>query len=199
MPPREPELDHLTRLLGQCLGRIEAQAFDLQETGVGTDDPALADALDDEATTLHELIDSLLVYVADEHADLNATIERALREHLSDLDVPVVVRQRLAPGLPKIACPPADLAIAVQRALVLAIGRLGPGGEVALVTRCEAGTALLELESRGSERDLHLPQRSETLAEFVGGLGGHCRVETDADGTLLLALELPTALAFDES
>lgn len=196
MPP--PDLDHLTNLLTQCLGRIEEHAFRLQ---ADDDDPAdvlVADAIEDEASLLQELVGSLLVTAVDEHADLNATVERALRSCIGELGVPIVLRQRLAPHLPRIACSPADLAYAVQRALALGLGRLGPGGEVLVTTRREPESVLFELECHGFGTDRHLPERSETLAEFVVGLRGHCRLQTTDDGTLLLAFELPVALAFDE-
>jgi hypothetical protein len=198
MPTPEPDLDQLTNLLSLCLGRIEEHAFQLQDETGPQDEVVLGDAFQDEASLLQELVASLLVCAVDEHADLNATVERALRSCVGELEVPIVLRQRLAPQLPKIACSPADLAYAVQRALVLGIGRLGPGGEVVLTTRREPDFALFELESRGVEVDRHLAERSETLAEFVVGLGGHCRVHTGGDATLLLAFELPLALAFDE-
>ncbi|MBL8728585.1 MAG: hypothetical protein JNM25_09160 [Planctomycetes bacterium] len=198
MPSPEPDLDHLTNLLSLCLGRIEEHAFQLQDETDARRDPAVADAIEDEASLLQELVGSLLVCAVDEHADLNATVERALRSCVGEVNVPIVVRQRLAPRLPKIACPPADLAYAVQRALVLAIGRLAPGGEIAVTTRREHDTVLFEVESRGVEVDRHLAERSETLAEFVVGLRGHCRVHSAADDTLLLAFELPIALALDD-
>lgn len=198
MSPRDHGLDQLTDLLGQCLGRIEAQAFRLQRDPDDSDETAVVAAFDDETELLQELIGSLLVCAVDEHADANATVERALRGCLGDLTVPLVVRQRLAPALPRVACSPDELAFAVQRALALAIGPLPPGGEIIVTTRREAEAVVFELESLGAQPDRHVRARSETLAEFVAGLHGHCRVESAADGTLLLALELPLALAHDE-
>lgn len=198
MPPHEPDLDHLTNLLTMCLGRIEEHAFRLQDEDETPGDAVIADAIEDEASLLQELVGSLMVCAVDEHADLNQTVERALRSCVGDLDVPIVLRQRLAAGLPRVACAPADLAYAVQRALSLGIARLGPGGEVLVTTRREHDAVLFELECHGFGSDRHLPERSETLAEFVVGLRGHCRIENTADGTLLLAFELPVALAFDE-
>jgi hypothetical protein len=198
MPPPEPELDHITNLLGMCLGRIEEHAFRLQRDADEVEDLAVGYSIEDEASLLQELVGSLLDQAAPEEADLNATIERAVQSCLSEVGIPVVVRQRLARGLPRVACTPGQLAFAVQRALVLGLGRLEPGGEVVLTSRCENGSLLFELESRGRQDDRHLAERAETLAEFVAGFEGHCRVQADGDHTLLLVLELPAAFVPDE-
>lgn len=197
MPPPEPDLDQLTTLLGRCLGRIEEQAFRLQRDDDADDDPAIGDALDDETSMLQELMESLLESTTSDHADLNATIERAVQSCLGEVDVPLVVRQRLAQGLPKVACTPGQLAFAVQRALVLGLGRLEPGDEVVLTTRRDDGAVLFELESFGRQDDRHLRDRTETLAEFVSGFLGNCRVQARDEHTLLLVLELPVAFVPD--
>jgi hypothetical protein len=198
MASHEPELDHLTHLLGQCLGRIEEQAFRVQDDSWQDTNPGTDAAIEDETALLQELVGSLLVCAVDEYADLNATVQRALQARLGDLGVPVVVRQRLARHLPKVACAPADVAFAVQRALALSLGQLEPGSELTVTTRREDGHLLFELERRGGPLDRHLVERCETLAEFAAGLHGQCRVHADADGSLLLALELPATLALDE-
>ncbi|MBX3462603.1 MAG: hypothetical protein KF830_05500 [Planctomycetes bacterium] len=198
MASREPELDHLTRLLGQCLGRIEEQAFRLQDDSWQADEHGTFAAMEDETATLHDLVDSLLVCAIDEHADLNAIVARALLDQLGTAGVPLVVRQRLDRHLPKVAGAPADVAFAVRRALAIGFGRPEPGTELVLTTRREDGHLLFELERRGGPIDDHLAERCETLAEFTAGLNGHCRVHAEACGSLLLALELPAALAFDE-
>lgn len=202
MSPHQSDLDHITNLLGMCLGRIEEQAFRLQGDDDEYCDEQVSDVIEDEASMLHELVGSLLecavVDPVTERADLNLTIERAVRACLDEIDVPVVVRQRLEPGLPAVACAPGQLAFAVQRAIVLGLGRLEPGGEVILVTRREQDSVLFELESIGERDDRHLSERAETLAEFVDGLGGHCRAQTFDRDRLLLAIELPAAFVADE-
>ncbi len=198
MPPPEPDLDRLTNLLSLCLGRIEEQAFRLQDD-TGQHEAELAGSVfDDETVMLQDLVGSLLHAPQPEHSDLNATIERAVLSCLDEIGMPVVVRQRLALGLPAIACAPGPLAFAVQRALMLGLGRLEPGGEVVLTTRRDDGSVLFELESYGARADRHLQERTETLAEFVAGLQGNCRVQTCDRDRLLLVLELPAAFALDE-
>jgi hypothetical protein len=203
MSPYEPELDRITNLLGMCLGRIEEQAFRLQREGDEYCEDQVGDVIEDEASMLHELVGSLLecavVDAVPEQADLNLTVERAVQACLDEIDVPVVVRQRLEPRLPAVACAPGQLAFAIQRALVLAVGRLEPGGEVALVTRREHGCVLFELECIGARDDRHLAERAETLAEFVHGLQGSCRMQTTGErDRLLLAIELPIEFVADE-
>lgn len=197
MPPPEPDLDQLTTLLGRCLGRIEEQAFRLQHDDDADDDPGIGDAFDDETAMLQDLMESLLATTTSDHADLNATIERAVQSCLGEIDIPIVVRQRLAKDLPKVACTPGQLAFAVQRALMLGLGRLEPGDEVVLTTRRDDGAVLFELESCGTQDDRHLRDRTETLAEFVSGFQGNCRVQTRDERTLLLVLELPVAFVPD--
>lgn len=198
MPPPEPDLDRLTSLLSMCLGRIEEHAFRLQDGG-GTDHQDLVGcAIEDETALLQDLVGSLLEGTRPEHANLNATVERAVLSCLDELGIPVVVRQRLAPDLPAVDCAPGPLAFAVQRALMLGIGRLEPGGEVVLTTRQDHGGVLFELESYGIREDRHLQERAETLAEFVAGLRGSCRVQTGGSDRLLLAIELPAVFAVDE-
>lgn len=160
MSAREPELDQLTTLLGQCLGRIEEHAFRLQDDTWTGDEPAAGDALDDETDLLQELIGSLLVCAVDEHADLNATVQRALQQQLGEVAVPIVVRQRFARDLPKVACTPADATFAVQRALALVLGRLEPGCEVSLWARGRERSAPPARATPGSGATPPRPDRS---------------------------------------
>ena len=56
MPPPEPDLDRLTNLLSLCLGRIEEQAFRLQDD-TGQHEAELAGSVfDDETGMLQDLV-----------------------------------------------------------------------------------------------------------------------------------------------
>ena len=195
---REPDLDRLTTLLGQCLGRIDEQAYRLQRD----DDPDedTGDVLEQEAATLQELIGTMLEQGdAPEQADLNRVVGDVVATCLREIDVPVVIRQRLQPDLPPIACSPGQLTFAVQRAVVLAADRMCAGDELRITTRRDLEQVVLELEGPAAPRDRHLQARSQTLCEFLVAMRGHCRVDADDQGNLLVVLELPTALAIDDS
>ena len=197
---REPDLDRLTTLLGQCLGRIDEQAFRLQRQGDEEDeDQQIGDVLEDEAARLQELVGTLLEQEQTrEQCDLNQLVSSALTACVAELGVPLLVRQRLAPQLPTIACRPGQIAYAVQRAFVIAAGRLGAGDELLVTTREEHGQVMLEIESRGGERDDQLDRRVQTLCEFVAALHGNCRVAHDERANLLLVLELPQHVVIDD-
>ena len=198
MPQREPELDHVTNLLGQCLERIEQQVARLADDDADLETLAAGCVFDDEAGMLQELVESLLDGDAPSCANLNTTVQRAVQTCLGELTVPVVVRELLAPDLPMVACSPGELTFAVQRGLVLGVGRIAPGGEVLLTTRCDGAHVVFEIETHGTEVDRYLPTRSETLAEIVASLRGQCRVSTRADGSVHLALEQPVEPALDD-
>ena len=59
MASNDSDLNKLTVLMGQCLGRIDEEAFLLQEHGTDVDF-ATADRLDSETETLYGLVDSML-------------------------------------------------------------------------------------------------------------------------------------------
>lgn len=196
MSQRETDLDRITTLLGQCLGRIDEQAFRLQrdEEALEVDDAVL----EQEAATLQELVGSLID--ADEtiaEADLNRIVDRAVRDCLAQHKVPAVVRQRLAPKLPPIACGPGQLAFAVQRAVMLGLSHLDPGGDLVLTTREDDGMVVFEMECSGHRGERHFAERAASLCEFVTGFQATCRIATDERGQLLLVLELPTTLPVD--
>lgn len=190
----------MTDLLGRCLGRIEAQVFRLQHDPDACDEHLFAAAVDEEATVLCDLVGSLCDPVVTPRADLDATVRHAVQACLAGLGVPIVVRERLAPALPPIACAPAQLLFAVQRALVLATDRLAAGDELEVTTRRDGDGVVLELESRGRRRgrDRHLRERAETLCEFVDGFRGLCRIDCDDRDQLLVVIDLPAAMAIDE-
>ncbi len=192
-------LDHLTTLLGQCLGRIDERAYQLQQLGDDDSDLDPHEVLESETTALQDLVGSLLDRCAEiEHANLANIVTRAITECLQEVGRPVVVRRQLAEGLPDIACQPAQLAYAVQRALVIAAGRLEVGGELVVTTRADGDSVLLEIESRGAMRDRHLQERAETLCDFVAAFHGNCRIELEDSGNLLVAIELPRASTVDD-
>jgi hypothetical protein len=68
---------------------------------------------------------------------------------------------------------------------------------VQVATRREAECIVFELEAQGRTRDRHLTERATTLQDFVHGLNGRCRFDTNERGTLLIALELPSVLQPD--
>ena len=143
------------------------------------------------------LISSVVMHAGrSEDADLNRIVEQGLRSCTAELGVPVVIRQNLAGGLPRIACAPGQLAFAVQRALMLALGSIEVGGEIGVTTRMDREAVLLEIESPALDDDSHLGERAATLTEFVISLRGSCRVDTH-DRSCLIAMELPASLVAD--
>ena len=207
MTSRDPELDRITELLGQCLGRIDEHAYRLQDhadlaegvdpTEPSTEAPFDLDALEREAEVLQELVQSALRQAGgDDRADLNRVVESTLQAALAELDIPVVVRQNLATDLPRIGCNGRELAVAAQRALVLAVSGLSAGDEIAVVTRPDNTHTLLEIEFPANGEP-HLGDRATTLQEFVAELGGHCHIRSDARSQCLIAIELPTAVPTD--
>ncbi len=201
MKKRDPDLDRLEHLLEQCLGRIDAEAYRIQDLPDGDDGYETADAVEQETAMLQDLVDHMLV-VDDQasQAALNPIVERATQACVTELGVPIVVRQRLDPDLPPVAVSPNELTHAVRRALVLAVEDLDAGGELIVTTRRDDDVAVFEIESRGlsAEAGPFRGERAETLGDFVGTFDGRCRVATDDHHGLLLVLELPMALATDE-
>lgn len=199
MTPRDPDLEHLTMMLGRCLGRIDEQAYRLQQLGEDDEDFAAADLLEDETARLQELVGSLLaVHSNGETADFNRVVDRAVQACIGELQIPIVLRMKLEPDLPSVNCSAAVVAFAVQRALVLATDSLEPGSELDVTTRAEGDSILLEMEVRGHEADRRLFDRSETLREFVDGLGGRLQMDVDPASNLCMVIELPQELAIGD-
>jgi len=197
MTPREPELDRLTTLLGQCLGRIDEQAYRLQRTGEEDEDFEACDALEREAAMLQELVSSVVSHAGrSESADINRIVDHGLRSCISELEIPIVIRQNLTEGLPRIDCAPGQLAFAVQRALMLALGSIEAGGEIRVITRLDQEAVLLEIESPAPQDASHLDERATTLSDFVISFRGTCRVDTHGR-SCLIAMELPVSLVAD--
>jgi len=198
---RDPELDELQRLLGDCLGRIDEEAFRLIDGNDLDDGEATAEVLEDATERLQRVVDSILVaseQVHDDHADLDHTVERCVAAALAAAPVPLVVRTLLAGNLPRVACSPGQLAHAVQRALALATHHAGRGGELRITTRLDRDDVLFELACRCGDGDPHLQDRALTLRAFVAQFHGRCDVSVDGTGDLCLLLELPTALELDD-
>lgn len=196
---REPNLDQLTTLLGQCLGRIDESAYRLQLLGDDETDLDVHDVMEQEATTLQELVDSLLGgSESPAPCDVNRIVEQAVSACVAELGAPILVRERLGTNLPAIGCGASQFAYAVQRALVIAAGRLDAGGELAVTTRRDGDAVVFELESRGGRRDRHLQERALTLCEFVAAFRGNCHIDLDDRDNLLVVIELPQAMALDD-
>lgn len=198
MTHRETDLERITSLLGQCLGRIDEQAFRLQQEGEDETDFAAAETFEEAAATLQELIGSL-VHAGErvENTSVDPVVRRAIDGIIAELGVPVIVRQRLATGLPKVACTPGQLAFSVQRAMMLAVAQIEAGSEVLVETRREGDSVLLEIESHCPAGVKHLGERALTLRAFVAEFSGSCQVDSDGRGRILVALELPVALVSD--
>lgn len=197
-----PDLHDLSYLLGQCLGRIDEEAFRLIAGDEDIDPEAAAVVLEDEASRLQNLVASIL---STSHrrerdlADLNRIVEASVHSMLQELPVPVVIRQRLHRDLPPVQCAPGQLSYAIQRALVLATSHADSGSEILLSTRLEDDEVLFELACPPGSGDKHMRDRALTLRAFVAGFHGRCDVEVDPAGTLLLAMALPIALELDQN
>ena len=198
MASNDSDLDKLTSLLGQCLGRIDEEAYRLQQSGEDVDFDC-ADRMEDETATLQDLIDSLLVVdMGSDETDVNSVVSRIAESCLQEIAVPIVLRQTLTTESSLVCAPAAMVTVAVQRAMVLAMTPLGPGDELRLTTRVESGSVVFEIESLGSHPDEHANERAETLREFIEEFGGSCNVRS-AGRDLYLVIELPQVMATDRS
>lgn len=196
MASRESDLDKLSQLLGQCLGRIDEEAFRLQHDDLDFDQ---ADRLEDQTAELQGLIDSLLVVdMGADEAVLNDVVTSVAESCLQELNVPIVLRQSLTNESTVVAAQSALVTVAVQRAMVLAVEPLCPGDELCLTTRIESGSVVFEMECRSSQPDTNLHNRGETLREFLEGVGGTFQMRTE-DRNHYLVLELPQVMSTDRS
>lgn len=191
------ELQKLTAMLQQCLGRIDEEAFRLQDADTAGFDFGEAERIDDATCELQGLVESLLVVDADNGpADVNEIVARVARDCLHRLDVPIVQRLQLCRGATRVDAAGSLVSVAVQRAVELATASLGPGGELDLSTRLEQGAVLVEIESRGSDDIGNVAERSATLQAFVEDFGGGCTARAEKRD-LFLVLELPQVMATD--
>ncbi len=194
----DSELDRLTAMLGQCLGRIDESAFRVQQ--LGDDDPTAIEALlEQETATLQELMTGIVDAVeTTEECEVRPIVTRAVDACIAEVGMPIVVRMQLANFLSPARCGGQQLASATRRALALATGRMRSGDELAISAREEADTLVIEFECAGGKRDRNMQQRATTLCEFVAGFGGNCRIDVDDQKRLLIALELPKATVRDD-
>ena len=198
MASNDSDLDKLTSLLSQCLGRIDEEAYRLQMSGDDVDFDT-ADRIEDETATLQELVDSLLVVdMGSDETDVNRVVSRIAEACLQEIVVPVVLRTNLTRESSLVAAPSALVTVAVQRAMVLAISPLGPGDELRLTTRIEGGSVVFEVESLGSHPDDHAAERAQTLCDFVAEFGGSCNVRSEGFD-LYMVIELPQVMATNRS
>jgi hypothetical protein len=198
MASNDSDLDKLTLLMGQCLGRIDEEAFRLQEKGEDVDFDT-ANRLNDETGMLHELVESMLdVEMNSDETNVNQIVAHVAQSCLQELTAPIVLRQTLTAESSLVVAPAALVNVAVQRAIALAVKPLGPGDELRLTTRLDCGSVLFEIESLGSHPDSNAADRVETLREFVEELGGTCQMRQNAED-LFLVLELPQVMATDRS
>lgn len=197
MPNHRPDPERLTSLLRQCLSRIDAQARRVHRSK-GRISESMAHLFDDQDTKLQGVLESLLAWSEPEdHADLNRVVRQTVQSFLGATNVPVVVREKLAPDLPSIACGPVPLTCAVRRALVLALGRT-EGGEITVTTRAVADSVVFEVERHSMTCEHHMKERGLTLCEFVARMRGECRIDYDQRGALLISIDLPPVLRVDE-
>ena len=100
MASNDSDLDKLTLLMGQCLGRIDEEAFRLQEKGEDVDFDT-ANRLNDETGMLHELVESMLdVEMNSSETNVNQIVARVAESYLQELAVPIVLRQTLTAESP---------------------------------------------------------------------------------------------------
>lgn len=195
----DSELDRLTAMLGQCLGRIDESAYRVQQVGDGDDGAALESLLEEEMATLNELVTGVVDAIEpSEQCEVRPILAREVDACLAKVGMPIVVRMQLAPKLGPVRCAGIQLASAMQRALALATGRMRAGDELAIHARDEGETVVVEFECNGGKRDRNVHQRAITLCEFVAGFGGHCKVDVDEQKRLLIALELPKTTVFGD-
>ena len=198
MASSDPEIDKLTKLLSQCLGRIDEEAYSVLQNGQDVDFDT-GDRLESETSTLQELMDSMVaVEVQSDQTDLNHVVSRTAASCLQDIAVPIVFRQTLTRECALVAASANLTTVVVQRAMVLAVAPLSPGDELRLTTRVENGRVLLEIESFGSHHDGNANERSQTLRQFVEELGGSSQVRCEAN-CLFLVVELPQVIATDRT
>lgn len=198
MASSDPEIEKLTKMLSQCLGRIDEEAYAVLQNGQDVDFDT-GDRLEGETNTLQELMDSMLtIELQSDQTDLNQVVSRIAAACLQDIAVPIVFRQTLTKECALVAASAHLTTVVMQRAMVLAVTPLSPGDELRLTTRVENGRVLLEIESFGSHQDGNANERSETLRQFVQELGGSSTVRYEAK-CLFLVVELPQVMTTDRT
>ena len=198
MASRDQDLDKLSSLLGQCLGRIDEEAYRLQQDGedVGFD---TADRLEEHTSDLQDLIDSLLVVdLGSDTTDVNAVVKQVAESCLQEVNVPILLRQALTGESTVVAGQPGLVTVAVHRAMVLAVEPLMPGDELCLTTRTESGSVVLEIESHCQQPGARMGERGETLREFLEDLGGTFNMRSEQQDHYMV-IELPQGITTERS
>lgn len=185
-------------MLRQCLGRIDEEAFRLQECDGEPVDFGEADRLEEATFELRDLVESLLVVEATEEADVNEVVSSVASARLQEVSVPLVQRLRLSEGSARAAVSRSVLATAVDRALSMAVGAVRAGGQLNLSTRVERDAVVLEVECQGCDLEDGACERAETLRDFVEGFGGSCAVRCEQED-LFFVLEVPRVNATEPS
>lgn len=198
MAREDSELEHLSTMLRQCLSRIDAEAYRLQDPDGERLDCAGADLLEEATEELHGLVDSLLSADPAAETDVNEVVSEVASARLQRLAVPVVQRLMLAKSPARAAVTRTDLGTAVDRALTLAVNWIQPGGQLTVSTRAEPGAVVIELESLGCNLEDSVSERAETLRDFVREFGGSCTVHSEQND-LFLVLEVPRVIATEPS
>lgn len=204
---QEDELDALSHQLQECLGRIEQQACRMAamvDTPCGLEE--FDEGLDAETGELQQVMAMLLSSMERSRpagSDVRRSAARAVEAVLRQMPYPVVVRTRMPGDLPTVAWEPDVLAAALERALVLAAGCAGAGGELEVQARADDEDIVVEIVARGTDPDDGGAQpadagagvdRSSSLCDFVAGMGGGCELGHDDSGALRLELRLRSAL-----
>jgi len=182
------DLAHLGKLLGECLGRIDDQVERL-----GRDGEVDGELLEDESLLLSHLVDSVVRTNAARPVDFDRLVEQAVDHLLQHAAAPVVVHQRLAGDLPRVACNPTEVAEVLRRALSLGARHAGHGGDLWITTSTNEHGVRCTVRCTG-EVDPHFVERAGTLDEFVAGLGGSLEVSVGWDDATM-AIGFPAELA----
>ena len=198
MAREDTDLEQLSTMLRQCLGRIDEEAFRLQESDGEPVDFGEADRLEEATFELRDLVESLLVVEATEEADVNEVVSSVASARLQEVSVPLVQRLRLSEGSARAAVSRSVLATAVDRALSMAVGAVRAGGQLNLSTRVERDAVVLEFECQGCDLGDGACERAETLRDFVEGFGGSCAVRCEQED-LFFVLEVPRVNATEPS
>ena len=194
MTSRDPDIDRLTELLGKCLGRIDEEAFRLQNDDADFD---AADRIDDETAQLQEIVESL-VEAADvcDEAVLDDVVADTVDRCLQDAGKPIMMRRKLGCSGTHVACSASMVAVSVQRALTLTLETMSAGDELCVTTRTEGDQVLVEIRSDDAAGN-NLNERGETLRDFVGETGGNCALGSNQGQGVFLVLEWPNAQTSD--
>ena len=199
MDKDDRDLDKLSDLLGEVLGRIDKNAGELVRSDA--DDPAqMAEQLESDTERLHGLVDELVQAALDvdelERSNANIVVEKCLRDFLQVIDYPLVVRQTLSARTDLVACAPSQLTRGIQRALSLAASHAGHGGELSVRTTTKRQSVIVQLHSSGHGTQ-HLTDRTQTLRAFIEELRGELHAKVDSHGALDLEMKLPLAVEVD--